>query len=181
MLSLRRMGYPAQKIDETVYLPVDLIGTFAGVIGRKRPDNKYKILQSIKIDYNEKRTQERKEYVEKHAHFFDGTPYECHDDRAYRGLISRISPDWIYANLKYFYFDGDEEDEEVKIFRGAYDKPKLSVLDEDYTDSITIDLDSRRFKGVGSYYDFQNMKNLMELKHLTDDDIMLILNTVAKH
>jgi len=39
--------------DEAVYLPVDLIGTFAGIIGCKRPDIKYKILQSIKIDYNE--------------------------------------------------------------------------------------------------------------------------------
>lgn len=164
--------------DETIYLPADLMGTFFGMIDYKRPDIEYKVLQPLKIAHNKKRSQERRMYVEKHCRFFDGTPHECHEDRIYWGLISKISPDWIYENIKYFYFDGDEEDEEVKVFRGAYNKPKLFVFDEEYSDSIELDLDSRKFTDIGSYYDFQNMRDLMKLKHLTEDDIMLILNTV---
>ena len=94
------------------------------------------------------------------------------------GLLSNIDLDWLYTELRKFYYGGPEEDPEVKNWRYESVKP-IIVTESPRGDNVSIvRLDPKRFKGIGSYREMTELEGLMEDKHLSQRDIDVILSAL---
>ena len=164
--------------EETIFLPADLLNTFYSLLELKRPDVNFKLVRAFRFTHDSQAREQRQKYFESHSYIFKGTPYEDYKPSEYTGFTSRISPDWIYKNLKYFYFGGQEEDEEVKDWRKAGSKPALVEESADGSDVAVVNIDAAKFKNIGSYNSLKAVEELMKTKNLTEDDIMTVISAV---
>lgn len=164
--------------EELIFLPAALLNDFLYFLDCKRPDVKHKTFMLFKIKRNEKIKTARKEYVMQHQHIFDGTAYAgCPVDK-YMGLLSNIDPDWLYTELRKFYYGSPEEDSEVKAWRQKNVNPVIVTESPKGDDVSIVRLDPKRFKGVGSYREMTELEGLMEDKHLSQRDIDVILSAL---
>ena len=93
-------------------------------------------------------------------------------------MITNIASDWIYENLPKFYIDGDEEDEDVARWGKEKVKPMIAVESPDGDDIAVLYFNPNKVHGSGSYTSMKLLEDLVKEKHLTQDDILTVLNAV---
>ena len=93
-------------------------------------------------------------------------------------MITNIASDWIYENLPKFYIDGDEEDEDAARWGKEKVKPMISVEAPDGDDIAVLYFNPNKIQGSGSYESMKLLEDLVKEKHLTQDDVLTVLNAV---
>ena len=171
----------AENDEEMIFLPVCLANDIAEYLMDNKTQNtslKCKMLQPAKIRKDADLCEARQKYFKEHAAFFKDSSFEDYPVERYAGMITNIASDWIYENLPKFYIDGDEEDEDVARWGKEKVKPMIAVESPDGDDIAVLYFNPNKIQGSGSYESMKLLEDLVKEKHLTQDDVLTVLNAV---
>ena len=167
--------------EEMIFLPVCLANDITEYLMDNKGQNtslKCEMLQPVKIKKDATLCEARQEYFKEHAAFFKDSSFNDYPVERYAGVITNIASDQIYENLPKFYIDGDEEDEDVARWGKEKVKPMIAVESPDGDDIAVLYFNPNKIQGSGSYESMKLLEDLVKEKHLTQDDVLTVLNAV---
>lgn len=166
----------------TVYLPKHLKIVFCEFLHNKCSNVDFETIPIWEIhdrfSYNGEYRKARGSFYRDHKDMFVGSEYENYPRGMWVGMVSYIDTGYLLEKLKLFY--GDTKDEEVKDWeKNTEQKLRIIVNAPDKSDYTILGLDSRKFEVTGSYESVVELRKMMDRKHMDQDEIELILSSIA--
>lgn len=123
-------------------------------------------------------TAERDKFYYENKDLFKRSEYREYPIENYVALDSMIDKNYLVCKLSLFCEPNKAK--EVRDWENNIHESLMLKNSHDGSDSEILPLDGRRFEIVGDFKNVECLKNLMERKGLDQDDITMILKTVAK-
>ena len=115
------------------------------------------------------------QYQQASKNTFDEAGFEQQPHVFYDGVISNIEPNYLFEKLKFFL---DDKTPISTVENVTDDNTSNKMNPETNSELVTLDIDEEYFDVFGSFEDVQKLSQLMQEKHLTDDDLQTILRSV---
>ena len=109
---------------------------------------------------------------------FKNSEYRDYPVKDYVAMESTIDKDYLISKLSLFCEPNKAK--EVRDWENDIHSSLMLKESPDGSDSEILPLDGRLFEIIGDFKNVEDLKELMKRKGLDQDDIVMILKTVAK-
>lgn len=168
------------KEKTKIYIPQPLKFALEYFLKKEHPEVKLKTLTSWMINDGMWgfEAADRDKFYYENKNIFKNSEYRDYPVKDYVALESTIDKDYLISKLSLFCEPNKAK--EVRDWENDIHSSLMLKESPDGSDSEILPLDGRLFEIIGDFKNVEDLKELMKRKGLDQDDIVMILKTVAK-